>query len=67
MEPGQARVSLRIVETCNRDTYKVKVHEISSGVIYMNANDTVTAFPTKLAFPETYDYRFDTADRSIVI
>jgi hypothetical protein len=43
------------------------VHEISSGVIYKDANVTVTAFPTKHAFPETYGYRFDTADRSIVI
>jgi ribonuclease BN (tRNA processing enzyme) len=50
-----------------RNTYKVNVHEISSGVIYKDANVTVTAFPTKHAFPETYGYRFDTADRSIVI
>jgi ribonuclease BN (tRNA processing enzyme) len=50
-----------------RDTYKVNVHEINSGVIYKDANVTVTAFPTKHAFPETYGYRFDTADRSIVI
>jgi ribonuclease BN (tRNA processing enzyme) len=50
-----------------RDTYKVNVHEISPGVVYKDANVTVTAFPTKHAFPETYGYRFDTADRSIVI
>src|SRR5216684_56206 len=31
------------------------------------SRSTVTAFPTKHAFPETYGYRFDTADRSIVI
>jgi ribonuclease BN (tRNA processing enzyme) len=43
----------------------VRVHEISSGVIYKDANVTVTAFPKKHAFPESY--RFDTADRSIVI
>ena len=49
------------------DTYKVNVHEISAGVVYKDANVTVTAFPTKHAFPETYGYRFDTADRSIVI
>jgi len=49
------------------DTYKVNVHEISPGVVYKDANVTVTAFPTKHAFPETYGYRFDTADRSIVI
>jgi ribonuclease BN (tRNA processing enzyme) len=50
-----------------RDTYKVNVHEIGPGVVYKDANVTVTAFPTKHAFPETYGYRFDTADRSIVI
>ena len=50
-----------------RDTWKVNVHEISAGVIYKDANVTVTAFPTKHAFPESYGYRFDTPDRSIVI
>ncbi len=49
------------------ETYKVIVHEISAGVIYKDANVTVTAFPTKHVFPENYGYRFDTADRSIVI
>lgn len=50
-----------------RETGKVNVHEISSGVVYKDANVTVTAFPTRHAFPESYGYRFDTADRSIVI
>ena len=64
----EERVSTETWQPRNyRDTYKVNVHEISSGVIYKDANVTVTAFPTKHAFPETYGYRFDTADRSIVI
>ncbi len=64
----EERVSTESWQAPNyRDTYKVNVHEISSGVIYKDANVTVTAFPTKHAFPETYGYRFDTADRSIVI
>ena len=50
-----------------RETYKVNVHEIGPGVVYKDANVTVTAFPTKHTFPDTYGYRFDTADRSIVI
>ena len=50
-----------------RETYKVNVHEIGAGVVYKDANVTVTAFSTKHTFPETYGYRFDTADRSIVI
>ena len=41
-------------------------HEITAGVIYRDANVTVTAFPTKHAM-ESYGYRFDTSDRSIVI
>src|SRR3954469_21431035 len=49
------------------DTYKVHVHEINAGVIYKDANVTVTAFRTKHAFTETYGYLFYTADRSIVI
>jgi ribonuclease BN (tRNA processing enzyme) len=46
--------------------YKVNAHEITPGVIYKDANVTVTAFPTKHAM-ESYGYRFDTKDRSIVI
>jgi ribonuclease BN (tRNA processing enzyme) len=50
-----------------RENYKVNVHEIGPGVIYKDANVTVTAFPTKHVFPENYGYRFDSADRSVVI
>jgi ribonuclease BN (tRNA processing enzyme) len=50
----------------NPDGWKVNSHEIKSGVIYRDANVTVTAFPTKHAL-ESYGYRFDTPDRSIVI
>jgi ribonuclease Z len=45
---------------------KVNVHEIGAGVVYKDKNVTVTAFPTKHAM-ESYGYRFDTPDRSIVI
>jgi ribonuclease BN (tRNA processing enzyme) len=45
---------------------QVNAHEIQAGVIYKDANVTVTAFATKHAM-ESYGYRFDTADRSIVI
>ena len=48
------------------DGYRVNAHEIAAGVIYKDANVTVTAFPTKHAM-ESYGYRFDTRDRSIVI
>ncbi|HVF27490.1 MAG TPA: MBL fold metallo-hydrolase [Pyrinomonadaceae bacterium] len=46
--------------------HKVNAHEISAGVVYKDANVTVTAFATKHAM-ESYGYRFDTPDRSIVI
>ncbi len=48
------------------DSYKVNAHEIGPGVIYKDANVTVTAFATRHAV-ESYGYRFDTPDRSIVI
>lgn len=46
--------------------HDVNAHEITAGVIYKDSNVTVTAFPTKHAM-ESYGYRFDTPDRSIVI
>ena len=46
--------------------HNVNAHEIGLGVIYRDSNVTVTAFPTKHAM-ESYGYRFDTPDRSIVI
>ncbi len=48
------------------DGHRVNTHEITAGVVYKDANVTVTAFPTKHAV-ESYGYRFDTADRSIVV
>ena len=44
----------------------VNAHEVRAGVVYKDGNVTVTAFPTKHAM-ESYGYRFDTPDRSIVI
>ena len=48
------------------DGYKVNAHEIKTGVVYKDENVTVSAFATKHAM-ESYGYRFDTPDRSIVI
>src|SRR5499427_6774265 len=48
------------------DGWKVNAHEISPGMIYKDANVTVTAFATRHAM-ESYGYRFDTQDRSVVI
>ena len=46
--------------------HAVNTHEVRAGVVYKDANVTVTAFATKHAM-ESYGYRFDTPDRSIVI
>jgi ribonuclease Z len=46
--------------------HRVNAHEVSAGVVYKDSNVTVTAFPTKHAM-DSYGYRFDTPDRSIVI
>ena len=46
--------------------HAVNAHEIKPGVVYKDGNVTVTAFATKHAM-ESYGYRFDTPDRSIVI
>src|SRR4030095_10483698 len=45
---------------------RVNAHEIGPGLVYKDAKVTVTAFATKHAM-ESYGYRFDTPDRSIVI
>jgi len=46
--------------------HNVNAHEVTAGVVYRDSNVTVTAFPTRHAM-ESYGYRFDTSDRSIVI
>jgi ribonuclease BN (tRNA processing enzyme) len=46
---------------------QVHAHEISPGVVYKDSNVTVTAFLVKHAENLAYGYRFQTADRSIVI
>jgi ribonuclease Z len=46
--------------------HDVNAYEIRPGVVYTDSNVTVTAFATQHAM-ESYGYRFDTVDRSIVI
>ena len=50
----------------NTEGWKVGAHEIKPGVIYKDQKVTVRAFPTQHAM-ESYGYRFDTPNRSIVI
>lgn len=56
------------MEKASTTGWRVNVHEIKAGVIYRDANVTVTAFPTSHGdWEESFGYRFDTVDRSIVI
>jgi ribonuclease BN (tRNA processing enzyme) len=46
---------------------KVNANEIAPGVVYKDRNVTVTAFSVHHETAESFGYRFDTEDRSIVI
>ena len=62
------QIRRRGLEQANSTGYKVKVHEIRAGVVYRDANVTVTAFPVKHGiWKEAYGYTFTTRDRKIVI
>ncbi|MCH8241614.1 MAG: MBL fold metallo-hydrolase [Planctomycetes bacterium] len=63
-------IAIRIdgVEPANTMGYKVNVHEITAGLVYQDKNVRVTAFPVRHgSWRHAYGFRFDTADRSIVI
>jgi ribonuclease BN (tRNA processing enzyme) len=61
-------VRINGLEKANATGYKVNVHEISPGIVYQDANVKVTAFAVKHgSWDQSFGYRFDTADRSIVL
>ncbi|HKD03986.1 MAG TPA: MBL fold metallo-hydrolase [Terriglobales bacterium] len=61
-------VRTRGLEEANRTGYKVTVHEIAPGVVYRDANVTVTAFLVHHGiWDHAFGYRFDTKDRSVVV
>ena len=56
------------LEHANRTGYQVNAHEIRPGLIYADSNIRVTAFLVEHgSWLEAYGFRFDTADRSIVV
>lgn len=56
------------LEHGNPKAYQMNVHEIKPGLVYQDANVTVTAFSVPHgSWDFAYGYRFDTADRTIVI
>ena len=62
------RIRTEGMEQIPKESLKVNVHEIQPGIVYKDDNVTVTAFATKHGdWEESYGYRFDTVDRSIVI
>src|SRR5207245_572637 len=66
----QADIDIRTRGLEHRSTagLAVEAHDITAGVVHQDANVKVTAFPNAHGeLPSTFGYRFDTADRSIVI
>lgn len=62
------RIRLDGLEPANAVGYKVEVHEIQPGVIYTDDRVSVRAFPVQHgSWDYAFGFRFDTADRSIVI
>jgi ribonuclease BN (tRNA processing enzyme) len=62
------QIRVQGMDQASPEGWKVNVHEIAPGVVYKDGNVAVTAFPTRHGeWRETYGYRFDTADRSVVI
>jgi ribonuclease BN (tRNA processing enzyme) len=55
------------LEHSNDSGWKVNVHEITSGVVYKDANVTVTAFGVRHGNMNAFGYRFETPDRTVVI
>jgi ribonuclease BN (tRNA processing enzyme) len=56
------------LEHSNATGYKVNVHEVMPGIVYKDANVAVHAFNAAHgSLPFSFGYRFETADRKIVI
>lgn len=56
------------LERGNANAYKINPHEIKPGIVYKDATVTVRAFAVAHGtWDYSFGYRFDTADRSIVI
>src|SRR5215469_14390341 len=63
-------VDIRVhgLEHGNERAYTINTHEIKPGIVYKDANVIVRAFAVAHgSWDYAYGYRFDTADRSIVI
>jgi ribonuclease BN (tRNA processing enzyme) len=66
----RADVHIRLdgLEPANRTGWRVNAQDVEPGVVYEDANVRVTAFLVKHgSWKQAFGYRFDTADRSIVV
>jgi ribonuclease BN (tRNA processing enzyme) len=62
------RIRTSGLEPSNDTGYRVHATEVDSGVVFEDERVKVTAFPVKHAsWPSAFGYRFDAADRSVVI
>lgn len=55
------------LEHSNKTGWKVNMHEVKPGVVFKDANVTVTAFPVRHGSIAAFGYRFATPDRTIVL
>jgi ribonuclease BN (tRNA processing enzyme) len=55
------------MEQKNLDNLTVEAHDVKPGMIYEDANVKVTAFPVAHGELQAYGYKFQTADRTVVI
>ena len=70
MQAWRADIDIRTKGMEQRTTtgLDVEAHEITPGIVYQDARIKVTAFPNAHGeWTSTFGYRFDTADRSIVV
>jgi ribonuclease BN (tRNA processing enzyme) len=64
---GDIRERLDGLEPINRTGYRVKAYEVEPGLVYLDQNLSVEAFPVKHGSWAAYGYKFQTPDRSIVV
>lgn len=62
------KIRLHGLEPAKPRGYEVRAQDVKPGIIYKDANVTVKAFAVKHgSWKDAYGYRFETADRTIVI
>jgi ribonuclease BN (tRNA processing enzyme) len=70
MEAWRADIDIRTngLEQRSSAGVAVEAHDVKPGLVYQDANIKVTAFPVAHGeWPQAFGYRFDTANRTIVI